>query len=204
MHKIWSLAAAASFGAVRVRGPRQGRTMYLTFDDGPHPQYTPELLALLEAHGALGTFFTVGRDAMRHPGLLQRILQGGHTLGNHSMTHAQLPRLAPPAQLEEIHAADRVLAAVSGQPRHVFRPPHGRATPTVLAYSVFRRHPMALWTLDSLDYKLPAEAVVKRLSEHPLSDGEMLLFHDDGASGLNALRTLLPLWKAQGWRFAAL
>jgi peptidoglycan-N-acetylglucosamine deacetylase len=204
MHWIWSLIATLSLGAIRVRGPKEGARLYLTFDDGPHPAHTPALLDLLAEHGAHATFFAVGRDAQRHPELLQRILAEGHTLGNHSMTHAQLPRLAPPAQLEEITLADKVLSTATGKARHPFRPPHGKATPTVLAYSLFGRHPVVLWSLDSLDYKLSVPAVVKRLSDHAIQDGEIVLFHDDGLVAVEALRQLLPQWRSQQWKMEAL
>ena len=74
----------------------------------------------------------------------------------------------------------------------------------MLAYSVFRRHPVVLWSLDSLDYKLSVPAVVKRLNDHTLQDGEIVLFHDDGRVAVEALRQLLPQWRSQHWKMVAL
>lgn len=204
MHWIWTLLARLTNNKIRVRGPGQNGAIHLTFDDGPNAQHTPALLDLLKAHGAKATFFTIGREAQAHPQLVQRLLAEGHALGNHSMTHARLKRLAPAQQQAEVNAADAVLQALSGRAQHPFRPPHGEATPSMLLLALWGRRPLVLWSVDSLDYTLTASAVVQRLRDWPLRAGDILLFHDDGPVAAEALAQLLPAWRSRGLSLAAL
>lgn len=94
----------------------------LTFDDGPHPDTTPRILALLEEHGARATFFVVGSQARRHPELLERIARGGHALGSHTLDHPSLPRLPGRERRRQIAEG---AAALGPHTTDLFRPPFG-------------------------------------------------------------------------------
>ena len=108
-----------------THGVRARRTLHLTFDDGPHPAHTAELLDLLAEHGATATFFVIGEQAERHPDMMRRIVQGGHMLGNHSWSHPRFETLGLDAQREEIARTDKLLSDHDGRMRHDFRPPRG-------------------------------------------------------------------------------
>ena len=82
MNKIIALMSVLTPILLRTGGPRTGRSIYLTFDDGPHPVHTTALLELLERHGARGSFFLTGKLAQEHPDVVRRILEGGHAIGN--------------------------------------------------------------------------------------------------------------------------
>lgn len=205
MNALWSTASLMTANLIRTRGPRSGSesgsSIYLTFDDGPHPVHTPHLLSVLERHGAKGTFFLIGQKAEKHPQVVRRILDGGHAIGNHSMRHPKMRALPRSAQWAEIDLADVVLARFDGRRRHAFRPPNGRVTAWAVASSIWRRQPLVLWTIDSLDYKLSADAVAHALRERKLVDGDVILFHDDAARAAEALDALLPAWLADGYTF---
>ena len=204
MNTLWSTASLLSGNLIRTRGPRSGSSVYLTFDDGPHPLHTPQMLDVLERHGAKGTFFLIGANAERHPELVRRILAGGHAIGNHTMKHPKMRTLPRSAQWAEIDRADAVLARFDGRPRHAFRPPNGRVTAWAVAASVWRRQPLMLWTIDSCDYKLSTDDVVQGLRARRLSDGDVILFHDDAVRAPDALTALLPRWIAEGYTFPAI
>ena len=204
MSRLWSVLSLLSAGYVRTRGPAVDSTIYLSFDDGPHALHSARLLDLLAQHEAKATFFLLGDVAQDEPELVARMLAQGHAIGNHSMTHPRMSGLGGRAIWDEVDRADAVLARFDGQRRHLFRPPHGRLTPAMVAGSLWRRQPLVLWTLDSLDYKLEPQAVARRLSERLPVSGDVILFHDDGACAGEALEILLPLWKRAGLRFAAL
>lgn len=204
MHWIWSVAAVLTLFTVRTSMSRGGREIYLSFDDGPNPEHTPPLLDLLKAHGVKATFFLIGDQAARHPTLVQRIVDEGHTIGNHSMTHPRMPKLSAREQLKDIAAADGVLRRFNGRTRQLFRPPNGRATWATILNSLLRRRPLVLWTVDSKDYELNADEVVARLEQIRLRGGDILLFHDDGEVALTALRRLLPQWSNAGLHFSTL
>ncbi len=204
MKKIWSIASVLTGNLVRTRGNSAGAAVYLTFDDGPHPEHTARLLDLLAKFDAKGSFFMVGKTVAQAPELVRRMLAEGHTVGNHSMTHPKMRTISAAAQRREIDQADAVLERLDGQRRHPYRPPNGAVTWPMMTHSLRHRQPLVLWTIDSLDYKLPADQVVERLTRvTPPKPGDVILFHDDGASAGRALETLLPLWKQAGLSFAA-
>jgi peptidoglycan/xylan/chitin deacetylase (PgdA/CDA1 family) len=204
MNFLWSMAAMLSGGLIRMRGPRDDASVYLTFDDGPHPVHTTRLLDLLAKHGAKGTFFLIGRTAEQAPEVVRRILDEGHAIGNHSMTHPKMRKIGAAKQWAEIEQADNVLQRIDGVRRHAFRPPNGAVTLATVAASLWRRQSMVLWSIDSHDYKLGAADVIRRLHDNVPVGGDVILFHDDGGCAGEALETLLPLWRQAGLRFPAL
>ena len=107
------------------RGPRGGRRVALTFDDGPDPRWTPRLLDALGAAGVRGTFFLVGERAERAPGVVRRIVDEGHEVGNHSWSHRSLWVCGPRTTEREIRRAHDQLTALAGAPPRHFRPPWG-------------------------------------------------------------------------------
>ncbi|MES2098580.1 MAG: polysaccharide deacetylase family protein [Pseudomonadota bacterium] len=204
MNPLWPLASLLTGNLVRTRGPRTGGAVYLTFDDGPHPQHTASVLEVLARHGAKGSFFLIGREAERFPELVRRILAEGHSVGSHSMFHPRMRGLGARVQWSEIDRADLVLEGFDGRRRHAFRPPNGRVTLPILAAGLWRRQPLVLWTIDSHDYELGPDGVIQRLQKGPPTDGDVILFHDDGACAATALQALLPVWRAGGLSFPAL
>jgi peptidoglycan-N-acetylglucosamine deacetylase len=184
---------------VLTRGPRNGEDVYLSFDDGPHPEHTPALLDLLEAHGSHASFFLVGRQVERYPELVRRIVAGGHTLGNHSYSHSAFDKLSLREQLEEIDRTDRLLAQFDGHPRHGFRPPRGNVSLSLLLHFACSRRSMVYWSYNSLDYLSPAVGeLVQRLRSAAPAAGDIVLLHDDDACAHAALSVVLPDWKLSG------
>lgn len=147
----------------------------LTFDDGPHPDYTPRLLDLLERHGARATFFIVGEMAERYPEIVRRAAQAGHDLGNHTWDHPSLPFLASRERRAQLQRCRAVLAA-HGQ--RFFRPPYGhqsfasRVDAWRLGYTVVT---WSLHVFDWLDH--PAEWMAEELARQ-LAPGSIILLHD--------------------------
>lgn len=181
------------------------RSLYLTFDDGPNPEYTPALLDLLDEHDAKASFFLIGQEVERHPGLARRLVGAGHALGNHSYSHPQFERLSIADQFEEIQRTDRLLSDVDGLSRHMFRPPRGVLPVPMVMRCLSERRRICLWSYDTLDYsRRPVEQVLPLIRRHPVHNGDILLMHDDGGLSLQLLRALLPVWRAEGYAFRAL
>lgn len=193
-------------GWLMTSGPTgAARNLYLTFDDGPHPDHTPALLDLLAEHGAKASFFLVGREVERHDALARRIASEGHTLGNHSYSHPRFEALTLDEQLEEIERTQRLLTGIDGRPRHAFRPPRGVLTGAMLASLVRRRHRIDYWSYDSLDYsRRPVPELLETIQRHPPRGGDIILMHDDSEHSLTLLRALIPAWIAQGFSLRAL
>ena len=125
------LPAFPFFLPIRTRGRRDEAKVALTFDDGPDPETTPRVLALLARHGTPATFFLIGSKAERHPDLVRAILAGGHSLGNHSYSHFPFLMLKGRAVLvREVERAQAVFRTFGVVPR-AFRPPVGITSPVL-------------------------------------------------------------------------
>jgi peptidoglycan/xylan/chitin deacetylase (PgdA/CDA1 family) len=175
--EAWTYAAKKrEIAALRARC-RADRVLSLTFDDGPGPELTPRLLALLERHGAHATFFALGRRAQVAPEILDRVAAAGHEIGCHTLAHRNAWKVAPWAALEDISAGYTALApwvAADGR----FRPPHGKQT--LLTGRALRRRdaPVAWWTIDSGDTfaTLPDPAMATQRVR--ADGGGIVLLHD--------------------------
>lgn len=204
MHPIWDLVSLLTARQVYTRASARSNAIYLTFDDGPHPEHTPRVIDLLAKHRARATFFLIGERAEAHGDIVRALVAGDHRLGNHSFSHPSFAKIALRRQLDELDRTDGLLRRFDGRERHAFRPPYGRLRVGAIALCVKRRQPIALWTHDSLDFQLDPDAIVRRFTDLRLQPGDILLFHDDGPAGLIALEELLPRWRRAGFEFAAL
>lgn len=192
-------------GWVVIAGPETEHTLYLTFDDGPHAVHTPLLLDLLWLHGVRATFFLIGDRVGAQAPLVQRIVDEGHTLGNHSFSHPQFETLSLREQLDEIELTDRLLSRFDGAACHGFRPPRGVLPPRLLWHFVRNRRHIDHWSYDTLDYgRGDASALIELARQQPPRGGDILLMHDDGPASLEMLKLLIPEWKAQGFKLDAL
>lgn len=195
----------AGWMLTRFRDGSRRPRLYLTFDDGPNPEYTPPLLDLLDVHDAKASFFLIGEQIECHPVLAKRIAAAGHTLGNHSYSHPQFERLSLAEQFEEIRRTDRLLTSVDGRCGHMFRPPRGVLPLSMVARCIRERRRICMWSYDTHDYSRKSlDQVLPLIQRHPVRSGDLLLMHDDGGLALDLLRVLLPEWKRQGFEFGAL
>ncbi|TWT17248.1 polysaccharide deacetylase family protein [Luteimonas marina] len=179
--------------------------MFLTFDDGPDPEHTPPILDLLKAHGATATFFLIGDRIDRHPEVVQRIVDEGHELGNHSWGHPFMSDLPIERQMEEIARADASLSTYDGRATHPFRPPYGVLPRNLLTRFARTGRTIAFWSYDSQDYeRLPAPVLIRQVQADPPRSGDVVLMHDDNAGTIELLAGLLPEWRAQGYSVRAM
>ncbi|MDE3083969.1 MAG: polysaccharide deacetylase family protein, partial [Verrucomicrobiota bacterium] len=159
----------------------RGREIWLTFDDGPDPRTTPQVLELLAGHGACATFFLVGESAEKHPALVRQILAEGHGIGNHTYAHPKIFFWAyPPSRCgREIDRCADVLAAMAGQTPHLFRAPLGLHTPLLLPELMRRGLQPVGWTARGLDCAVRnPRRVVRRLLSR-LEPGAIFMLHPE-------------------------
>ena len=179
------------------------RALYLTFDDGPTPEVTDKLLNLLEDHGAKATFFVIGKKVERSPELTQQIVARGHTIGNHSYSHARFANISSEQQDAEISKAQHAIEQHAGVSSSLFRVPRGRWSLPLLWRLKKRDIRCIHWTTDSLDYNdKDAERITQRLLGSGLKSGQILLFHDDSPLCLDVMALLLPKLKAMNFTLA--
>lgn len=187
----------------RVRATR--KTLFLTFDDGPHPEFTPPVLDLLRTHDATATFFLIGERIDQYPELVRRIVAEGHALGNHSWSHPRMDELPLAQQLAEIERTDAALSRYDASATHPFRPPCGVLPPNLLLHFARIGRTVAFWSYDSHDYQqLPAPTLFAQMQANPPRNGDTLLMHDDTGATVQLLAELLPRWRAEGFEIRAM
>ncbi len=163
-----------------VRGPRGARGVALTFDDGPHPRWTPRVLETLAEHGAKATFFLVGNKAEQHPEIVRAILDAGHAVGLHSYAHDRLFALRREARVrEDLERGIAALEKLTGERPTLFRPPIGHTNPAVARACDRLDLTVVGWTISGHDGLASArvEDVVARV-RRDLRDGAIILLHD--------------------------
>lgn len=147
--------------------------VYLTFDDGPHPDITPWVLDELKKHGIRACFFCVGENVKRYPEIYERILREGHLTGNHTMRHENATKVTPRAYLKSVAEA----AEWIGSP--YFRPPYGRLSPQ-LAKILGKKYQLIMWSWLAYDFdrKLAIEDILAR-AQRDIRSGDILVLHDN-------------------------
>ncbi|HZD02682.1 MAG TPA: polysaccharide deacetylase family protein [Actinomycetes bacterium] len=177
-----ALSHQARVSAFEPRGPqRVPNAVALTFDDGPWPDSTPEILGILERERVPATFFLVGQQVRRYPGLLRREVDAGMTIGTHSFSHPQpFGRLSRAAMRQEI-AGGLAALADNGVRTLLFRPPGGAIAPGVLASARREGLRTVLWTVDPSDWHRGSrpDQIVRRVLT-AAKPGSIVLLHDGG------------------------
>jgi peptidoglycan/xylan/chitin deacetylase (PgdA/CDA1 family) len=155
------------------------RGVALTFDDGPHPQGTPAVLAALAEHGARATFFLVGEQVARGPGLAAEIAAAGHAIALHGDRHRHLLRLGPRATADDLRRGFARVAEATGVAPRAYRPPYGIFSASALAIARRRGWRAQLWTHWGRDWQPGATpASIAARATDGLAGGAVVLLHD--------------------------
>lgn len=171
---VIATGAVAAYGAVYPRAQLFGRTicrtnepskLAITFDDGPNPAITPQLLDLLDRYQAKATFFVIGRYVRECPELVKETAARGHVVGNHTETHPNLFWRNPSQVTVELRLCHTAIANVLGAPPRWFRPPYGFRNPWVVPAAAALGCQTVMWTLIPGDWReKPAEWLVERMN----------------------------------------
>lgn len=198
----WGLYKLLPNNWLTVTLPDEKPVLSLTFDDGPHPKYTPQILDLLDQHDIKATFFLIGKHVESYPHLAKDIVSRGHSIGNHSLNHRYFIKMSLAQQMDEISQTETLLQEIDGQRKHAFRPPNGGMNLRLFLQLVLSRTPIVLWSLNSLDYlyKNPKE-LIDSFSDTTASAGDIILLHDDASHTVEGLKILIPWWKNLGFIF---
>jgi peptidoglycan/xylan/chitin deacetylase (PgdA/CDA1 family) len=179
--------------------PADEKSLFLTFDDGPHPTITPQVLSMLSDYKAKATFFCIGDRVKRYPEIFQRILDEGHAIGNHTQHHIKGWETATADYVAEVNEAEKYICS------RLFRPPYGRIKRKQAKLLLNQGFEIIMWTVLSADYdqKLTKEASADRVLRN-INNGNIYLFHDSERGEkrmLYALPKLLEAASALGFEF---
>ncbi|MFS0788085.1 polysaccharide deacetylase family protein [Shouchella sp. 1P09AA] len=178
----------------------------LTFDDGPHPANTPELLDILKAYNVKATFFVVGKWAEEYPEIVQRMIDEGHEVANHTYSHNYDEAVTKDVLMEEIDHTNQILAETVGIRPSYFRPVGGYYTDAIIDAALDLDQNVLLWSWhqDPRDWAgTPTKKIVSHIIEHAQA-GDVVLLHDGGGDRqetLRAVKLVIPILKHQGYHF---
>ena len=196
-----SASAQAKFKAVGAK------VVALTFDDGPWPTSTAQIVSALKAGNAQATFFELGSQIGSRKALSQSVLAGGNIIGVHSWNHAIMVRRSASVNSADLAKCKKAVLAATGTKPHWFRPPYGSTNATLKKTAEKLGLRQVIWTVDTLDWKFRTRDSVVSRAMGPTHDGSIVLMHDGGgprAATAAAVPIIIKKLRAKGFDFVTL
>jgi len=147
----------------------------LTFDDGPHPEFTLRVLGLLEQYQAHATFFMIGDSAKKHPDIVKQVADAGHAIGNHSLNHPSFLSISGSERRKQIRSCERTIAPYGAK---LFRPPYGEQSLMSRLDALRLGYRVVTWNLDVGDWWCRDSNRMAELLTHRIRPGSVIVFHD--------------------------
>lgn len=182
--------------------PNSNNEIFLTFDDGPHPEITPWVLDVLKQYDAKATFFCIGDNVKKYPTVYQQIIRDGHSVGNHTMNHINGWKTSAQEYLKNTESAAKNISST------LFRPPYGRITSKESLVIRKKGFDIVMWSFLTRDYNknIQTRTIIKK-AQQQLRSGDIVVFHDSKKAE-NQLKVLLPaicqICKAKQFKFKSI
>lgn len=193
---------------VVLRGSTEENRVALTFDDGPDPRFTPQLLDVLKEYDVKATFFLMGARAAAYPELVQRMVDEGHIIGNHTYWHPNLVEVGDIATLEtEVQRTEDTLAEIIGYRTKLFRAPYGFLFNELVERLGEMDYTVVGWSVDSLDWQEDPPNIIAYNVLSNTQPGSIILMHDGGdwtsdrTGTIQAVQQIIPSLQEQGIEF---
>ncbi len=199
-----------SFPSFLWAGSKHCRAIALTFDDGPHPQYTPELLQVLDRYNITASFFWLGACVERVPTVARDVYERGHWIGLHGYHHISFPFLKPNALKESLEKTQEAIAqACQIHPENLIdvRPPNGLFTPQTLSLLHQWNYRPVMWSVVPEDWERPGVSVVVQRVLRQVHNGSVIVLHDGYYGGQDVAETttlLIPQLLQRGYHFVTI
>jgi peptidoglycan/xylan/chitin deacetylase (PgdA/CDA1 family) len=179
----------------------------LTFDDGPNPYYTPQILAILQQYGVKATFFDIGYLVANYPNIVRQEYNQENVVANHSWSHPVLTSFSAQGIQSQLTSTTNIIQATIGVRPTFFRPPYGAINKTVLEQAGNLHYTTVMWNGSSEDWKLSGVNAVVSKTLHYARNGAIILFHDGGgnrAQTVAALPIIIMALKSRGFKFVTI
>ena len=204
LHCLVRVSAEDAYGKVYCRKTNEQGKIALTFDDGPHPRYTKEILSILEEYHVTATFFIIGVNAENYPADLQRIVDSGCEIGNHTYSHLPIKKLSENELRQEIVRCEDTITRLCGISPLIFRPPEGMLSDTLQGLLKQMEYQIVLWSIDTMDWAMTPSSTIYQNVTQKIHGGDIILMHDyvsGGNTTCQALRLMIPSLLARGYEF---
>ncbi|XID93022.1 polysaccharide deacetylase family protein [Paenibacillaceae bacterium WGS1546] len=180
------------------------RRVALTFDDGPNPVYTPQILAVLERVSGKATFFMIGEQMERYPDVVRQVAEAGHEIGNHTFSHPRLTGISRAECRSEIRRAELLIRKLTGRAPTALRPPYLDIDDTVARIAASAGYTIVgASNLEARDWEQPGVRHIYERSLECVANGSVLLFHDgygDRSQTVEAVGLLADKLSGQGYK----
>jgi len=194
---MWKEAKETVTGYI-IEREADGKIIALTFDDGPHPIYTPRLLDGLKERGVPATFFLTGANAQLYPELVEQMKEDGHLIGNHTFHHVQLSKVGEKIFLQELKETNRVLEGILEENIEYVRPPFGDWNKSI--EQEIDMFPV-LWDIDPLDWCSGNSGLIVKRVLDKAEDHAIILLHDEYESSIDAALQIVDELLEEGYEF---
>ncbi len=184
--------------AVAADSMADDRKIAITFDDGPHPYYTEQLLDGLKERGVRATFFVMGKHVEENPELVERMYNEGHLIGNHTYSHIQLNKSNGDTFKEELVKTSELIEELTGQEVQYVRPPYGSWDKKF--EKELNMFPV-LWTIDPLDWCSDNVAVIVQKVTSRAKENSIILLHDEYKTTVTAALQIIDELQKEGYEF---
>lgn len=182
----------------KTDGLKEKGKIALTFDDGPYPNYTRQLLEGLKKRNVKATFFILGKSAEEYPDVIETMYEDGHLIGNHTYHHVELTKVGREEFKEEILSTNKLLYELNGEYPQFIRPPFGaweKELETELGMIP------VLWTVDPLDWCTENSSAVVQRVVTKVKENDIILMHDCYKSSVTAALEIVDILQAEGYEF---
>jgi peptidoglycan/xylan/chitin deacetylase (PgdA/CDA1 family) len=180
-----------------VAGPR----IAITFDDGPHYNFTPLLLDALKARGVPATFFVIGTSIDANPDIVKRISDEGHLIGNHSLNHENFLRMSAAEIKNNLESTNRRISDITGSKPIVLRPPYGFFNETILGVAKDLDMSVILWSIDPKDWRYFDAGYIRDTILDHATDGSVILLHDIYETSVTGAIMVIDILLSKGYTF---
>ena len=177
----------------------------LTFDDGPHPRYTRQILDILKREGVKATFFIIGENIGYYDeGIVAEIIADGHEIGNHTFNHEHTKEMDEQSFYSDVKACHELIKEKYGYKMKIFRPPEGYVDEKVKNIASELHYSIIIWSIDTKDWEHVGSDLIVGNIEKNASDGDIILMHDYVSkpnTTIGALERVIKNLKSEGYKF---
>ena len=200
--EVSEVAAEPDVVVQQTNPSEEKKQIALTFDDGPHPHYTPLILDILKEYDVRATFFMIGENVRYYHDVAEAVLADGHEIGNHTYSHARLDQLSREGVVKQISACEDEIASLQEYRPRFFRPPEGHLSDMVKQVSDACDYRLVLWDVDTRDWAHTPPSVICQKVLEDVKPGDIILMHDfvgHNSPTPDALRMLIPALQERGF-----